>query len=127
MFEASVYPILLVRCEDCHAPGRVAGDSRLVITGNARSDRAMVVALVSAYLFTTQYYLPATLRRYGIAAPEVSQESETKKKNAAEDFFFVAAQGCEVDTPEELDLSVAADYRDRLLAAAGGGTRFGRR
>ena len=47
MFEASVYPILLVRCEDCHAPGRVAGDSRLVITGNARSDRAMVVALVT--------------------------------------------------------------------------------
>jgi hypothetical protein len=47
MFETSVYPILLMRCEDCHAPGREAGRSKLLLTGNARFDRAMVVALVT--------------------------------------------------------------------------------
>jgi hypothetical protein len=45
-FEISVYPILLVQCGDCHAAGREAGGSRFVLTGNARLDRAMVVALV---------------------------------------------------------------------------------
>jgi hypothetical protein len=47
MFEAEVYPILLAQCEDCHAVGKDAGTSRLVLTGNARLDRAMVVALVT--------------------------------------------------------------------------------
>jgi hypothetical protein len=45
MFEAQVYPILLLRCEDCHAAGKEADTSKLVLTGNARMDRAMVVAL----------------------------------------------------------------------------------
>jgi hypothetical protein len=44
-FEAEVYPILLLRCEDCHKAGGEAGTSSFVLTGNARMDRAMVLAL----------------------------------------------------------------------------------
>lgn len=47
MFETQVYPILQVRCEDCHSATGVAVTSRLVLTGNARADRAMIVALVT--------------------------------------------------------------------------------
>ena len=47
MFEAQVYPILLMQCEDCHAVGKEAESSKLVLTGNARLDRAMVVNLVT--------------------------------------------------------------------------------
>jgi hypothetical protein len=47
MFEAQVYPILLMRCGDCHVAGKEADASRLVLTGNARLDRAMVVALTT--------------------------------------------------------------------------------
>jgi hypothetical protein len=47
MFEAQVYPVLLMRCADCHAAGGDAKTSRLVLTGNGRLDRAMVVALVT--------------------------------------------------------------------------------
>jgi hypothetical protein len=47
MFEAEVYPILLLQCADCHAVGKEAETSRLVLTGNARLDRPMVVSLVT--------------------------------------------------------------------------------
>ena len=46
-FEAQVYPVLLMRCGVCHAEGQEAGLSKLVLTGDARLDRAMVVALVT--------------------------------------------------------------------------------
>ena len=46
-FEKLVYPILELNCEDCHSAGREASASRLVLTGNAGLDRAMVVALVT--------------------------------------------------------------------------------
>jgi hypothetical protein len=47
MFEAQVYPILLMRCAGCHAEWQEAGLSKLLFTGNARQDRAMVLALVT--------------------------------------------------------------------------------
>jgi hypothetical protein len=47
MFEAQVYPVLLVRCAGCHAEWQEAGTSKLVLTGNARLDRAMILALVT--------------------------------------------------------------------------------
>jgi hypothetical protein len=46
-FETMVYPILQLRCEDCHQSGREGAYTKLVLTGNARSDRAMVLALVT--------------------------------------------------------------------------------
>ena len=46
-FEKLVYPILELNCADCHSAGREAKDSRLVLTGSAGLDRAMVVALVT--------------------------------------------------------------------------------
>jgi hypothetical protein len=46
-FETGVYSALLVRCDGCHSRGGQAGGSRMVLTGNARADRAMVVALVT--------------------------------------------------------------------------------
>jgi hypothetical protein len=46
-FETMVYPILQARCEDCHKVGREGAYTKLVLSGNARSDRAMVVALVT--------------------------------------------------------------------------------
>jgi hypothetical protein len=45
-FEMDVYRVLQSRCEDCHQAGGMAEYTRLVLTGNARIDRAMVVALV---------------------------------------------------------------------------------
>jgi hypothetical protein len=45
-FETAVYPILESRCQGCHAAGRMAGYSNLVLTGYAPMDRAMVAALV---------------------------------------------------------------------------------
>jgi hypothetical protein len=45
-FEMDVYRILQSRCEDCHQAGGMGEYTRLVLTGNARLDRAMVVALV---------------------------------------------------------------------------------
>jgi len=45
-FETTVYPILQRRCQDCHSIGRIGEYTRLVLGGNARTDRAMVVALV---------------------------------------------------------------------------------
>jgi hypothetical protein len=45
-FETQVYPILQLRCEDCHMAGREGEYSALVLTGDARLDRAKVVALV---------------------------------------------------------------------------------
>lgn len=47
VFENDVYPILEVRCEDCHSQGREAARSRFFLTKNAKEDRAMVVLLVS--------------------------------------------------------------------------------
>lgn len=48
VFENDVYPILQSRCQYCHSPGSGsdAQYTRYVLTGNARADRAMVVALV---------------------------------------------------------------------------------
>ncbi len=45
-FETAVYPILQRRCQDCHSVGRIGEYTGLVLTGNARMDRAMVLALV---------------------------------------------------------------------------------
>lgn len=45
-FETEVYPILQRRCQDCHSTGRIGEYTGLVLTGNGRMDRAMVVALV---------------------------------------------------------------------------------
>ena len=45
-FETAVYPILQRRCQDCHSVGRIGEYTGLVLTGNARMDRAMVIALV---------------------------------------------------------------------------------
>ena len=46
-FEVDVYPILESYCEGCHQEGGMAGSTRFLLTGNARLDRAMVVALVT--------------------------------------------------------------------------------
>jgi hypothetical protein len=46
-FETDVYRILQIRCEDCHKSGGMGGYTRFVLTGNARIDRAMVMALVT--------------------------------------------------------------------------------
>jgi hypothetical protein len=45
-FETSVYPILQIRCQYCHSVDGQGRSTGLVLTGNARLDRAMVVALV---------------------------------------------------------------------------------
>ncbi len=45
-FETAVYPILQRRCQDCHSVGRIGEYTGLVLTGNARMDRAKVLALV---------------------------------------------------------------------------------
>jgi hypothetical protein len=46
MFEKLVYPILESNCKECHAAGREASASKLVLTGNFFLDRFEVVALV---------------------------------------------------------------------------------
>jgi len=46
-FETSVYPILELRCSGCHSVGGQAQSTRLDLTGNARLDRPMVVALAT--------------------------------------------------------------------------------
>ncbi len=46
-FETEVYPILQIRCEDCHKSGGMGGFTQFVLTGNARIDRARVMALVT--------------------------------------------------------------------------------
>ncbi len=45
-FESSVYPILQIHWEGCHEVGGIGEYTGLVLTGNARLDRAMVLALV---------------------------------------------------------------------------------
>ena len=45
-FETEVYRILQLRCGDCHQAGGQGEFTRLVLTGNARLDRAKVAALV---------------------------------------------------------------------------------
>ena len=47
VFETSVYPLLEMYCEACHSAGGEGEYSRFVLTGNARLDRAMVMALVT--------------------------------------------------------------------------------
>ncbi|HEX7598209.1 MAG TPA: hypothetical protein VF518_08345 [Polyangia bacterium] len=47
VFEQDVYPVLLDKCQLCHSTGNQAQASRLVLTGDAKPDRAMVVNLVS--------------------------------------------------------------------------------
>ncbi len=46
-FEQLVYPILERDCGDCHSASGEASSTSFVLMGNARSDRAMVVALVT--------------------------------------------------------------------------------
>jgi hypothetical protein len=46
-FEKLVYPILQLDCSDCHSASGQAANTYLVLTGNARADRDMVVALVT--------------------------------------------------------------------------------
>jgi hypothetical protein len=46
-FETEVYPILQIRCGDCHKSRGMGGYTQFVLTGNARIDRAMVMALVT--------------------------------------------------------------------------------
>ncbi len=46
-FEKLVYPILELDCGYCHSAGGAASNTSFVLTGNAGSDRAMVVALVT--------------------------------------------------------------------------------
>jgi hypothetical protein len=46
VFENYIYPILQSDCQSCHSPGNEAGYGRFVLTGNAKADRAGVVALV---------------------------------------------------------------------------------
>lgn len=45
-FEVEVYPILENHCGGCHASTGEGAYTALVLTGNARLDRAMVLALV---------------------------------------------------------------------------------
>jgi len=45
-FETYVYPILQADCSSCHSQGEQAGSSRFTLTGDAKADRAGVVALV---------------------------------------------------------------------------------
>ncbi len=45
-FEIYVYPILQADCESCHSQGQQAGSTRFRLTGDAKADRAGVVALV---------------------------------------------------------------------------------
>ena len=47
VFEQDVYPILLDKCQLCHSTGNQAQASRLLLTGNAKPDRAMVVSLMA--------------------------------------------------------------------------------
>jgi hypothetical protein len=46
LFEQYVYPILQSKCQSCHSQGEQAGTSRFRLTGDAKADRAGVVALV---------------------------------------------------------------------------------
>jgi hypothetical protein len=46
LFETYVYPILQSDCQSCHSQGEQAGTSRFRLTGDAKADRAGVVALV---------------------------------------------------------------------------------
>jgi hypothetical protein len=46
-FEAQVYPILLMRCGGCHSESHEAGLSDLLLTANARLDRATILAFVT--------------------------------------------------------------------------------
>jgi len=46
-FEKLVYPVLELDCVDCHSASGQAYNTSFVLTGDARLDRAMVVALVT--------------------------------------------------------------------------------
>jgi hypothetical protein len=46
-FERLVYPILDSDCVECHSASGQASNTYFVLTGNARLDRAMVLALVT--------------------------------------------------------------------------------
>ena len=45
-FETYVYPFLQADCQSCHSQGEQAGSTRFRLTGDAKADRAGVVALV---------------------------------------------------------------------------------
>ena len=47
VFENDVYPILQTRCQSCHSKGGDGEYTQYVLIGNAKAERAMVVALVS--------------------------------------------------------------------------------
>lgn len=46
VFETAVYPLLQLRCQECHSAGREGEYTQFVISGNARLDRSMVVRLL---------------------------------------------------------------------------------
>jgi hypothetical protein len=46
LFDDYVYPILQSKCQSCHSQGQQAGATRFRLTGDAKADRAGVVALV---------------------------------------------------------------------------------
>jgi len=46
VFENDVYPILQYDCQSCHSKDGLAGSSRFALSGDAKADRAGVLALV---------------------------------------------------------------------------------
>jgi hypothetical protein len=45
-FATDIEPLLVPTCQACHAPGAEAGDTRLLLTGNAAIDYPTVMAFV---------------------------------------------------------------------------------
>jgi mono/diheme cytochrome c family protein len=45
-FAADVEPLLVPTCQTCHAPGKQAGDTQLLLTGTAATDYATVLMFV---------------------------------------------------------------------------------
>jgi hypothetical protein len=45
-FAATVHPLLIAGCRSCHASGQQAGDTRLLLTGDAAADYLVVAPLV---------------------------------------------------------------------------------
>src|SRR5205085_6600844 len=45
-FASTVHPLLIAGCRGCHATGQQAGDTRLLLTGDAAADYLVVTPLV---------------------------------------------------------------------------------
>jgi hypothetical protein len=45
-FAVAVYPLLESGCQRCHAAGKEAGDTKLLLTGSAAADQATVLSFV---------------------------------------------------------------------------------